>query len=60
MKWVALIVWMIITLLLSLSLVGLLVVVYREDSACDYWKGDEGEASWMQVGKRLFNYCINE
>ncbi len=47
-----LIVWMIMTLVLALSLIGIFILV-REDVECNHWKGEEGEAVWFRIGKRL-------
>lgn len=46
--------WCIFTLFLVLSIVGLIVLV-REDHNCKDFQGEEGEAVWLQIGKKLIN-----
>jgi len=52
-----LIVWMIMTFILAISLVGIVVLV-REDSNCEYWKGEIGESNWFKIGKSLTRKLI--
>ena len=56
---IALIVWMIISLILSLSVIGLLVWV-RADANSEYWKaGNEGRSTWAIIGQTLTDRLIN-
>lgn len=54
---VCFIVWCLMTLVLALSLVGLLVFI-REDFSSSRWTGEEGEAVWFKIGKALTNKLI--
>ena len=51
------IVWCLITLLLALSLVGIVVLI-REDHNCKGFQGEEGEAVWFRIGKTLINKLV--
>ena len=51
------IVWCLITLLLALSLVGIVVLI-REDHNCKGFQGEEGEAVWFRIGKILINKLV--
>jgi hypothetical protein len=51
------IVWMIMTLLLAVSLVGLVVLV-REDNRCEKYTGEEGESAWLKIGKKILQEII--
>ena len=53
-----LIIWMIITLLLTCSIIGLFVVAKREDYNCKNYQGVDGEPSWMKFGKKLLHHLI--
>lgn len=54
----AFIFWMLMTFLLAISLVGLVVLI-REDSNSSYFKGEEGEAVWFKIGKKLVDSLIS-
>ena len=54
----AFIFWMLMTFLLVVSLVGIIVLV-REDINCQHFKGEEGEAVWFRIGKKLVNNLIS-
>lgn len=51
------IVWCLMTLLLALSVVGLVVFI-REDFSTNSWTGEQGEAAWFKIGKALTNKLI--
>ena len=55
---IALIVWMVISLILSLSVIGLVVWI-RADSGMEYWKGYEGRSTWARIGQNLTDKLIN-
>jgi hypothetical protein len=61
MKTIALtisfIIWCFFTLFLAISLVGLVAFV-REDYNCKNYQGEEGDAVWFQIGKKLINKLI--
>ena len=44
--------WCLITLLLALSLVGLILLV-REDHDAAHYQGEEGESAWLKLGKLI-------
>ena len=54
----AFIFWMLMTFLLVVSLVGIIVLV-REDINCQHFKGEEVEAVWFRIGKKLVNNLIS-
>lgn len=54
---IVLIVWMIMTLALALSLIGIVVLI-REDHNVKNFQGEEGESVWFRLGKRLVNKLI--
>jgi flagellar biosynthesis/type III secretory pathway M-ring protein FliF/YscJ len=54
---IALVVWMIVSLILTLSVIGLLVWV-RSDDSTTYWKGDEGRSTWARIGQDLTDNLI--
>jgi hypothetical protein len=54
---IVLIVWMIMTLALALSIVGI-VVLLREDHNIKSFQGEQGEAIWFRLGKGLVNKLI--
>ena len=54
---IALIFWMLISLVLSLSIVGLLLFV-RADGNTQYWQGDKGRSTWCKIGVGLFENLI--
>ena len=51
------IIWMIMTFILAISIVGL-VVLMREDIQIQSWEGEEGEAVWFKIGKKITNKLI--
>jgi hypothetical protein len=55
---IVLIFWMILTLLLAISIIGIFVLI-REDFSSEYWKGEEGEAAWFKIGKSITKKLIN-
>jgi hypothetical protein len=55
---ISFIVWCISTLLLVCSIIGIIVLI-REDFNCKTFQGEEGEAVWFQIGKKLINNLIN-
>lgn len=57
MKNFALIVWMIVTLLLSLSIIGLLVVL-KSNSTRYFREEHEMRSSWMVLGFKLFENTL--
>ena len=50
--------WMIFTLILTFSIIGIFTVLLREDHNCEHFKGEEGEAVWFRIGKKLVNKLI--
>lgn len=54
---IVLIIWMITTLLLALSLIGIVVLI-REDHNIKTFQGEEGESVWFRLGKGLVNKLI--
>ena len=54
---IVLIFWFIFTLLLACSIVGIMVLI-REDHVCKNFQGEDGEAVWFRIGKRLVNELI--
>jgi len=48
------IIWCIFTLLLACSLIGIMVLM-REDHDLPQFQGEEGEAVWFRIGKKLIN-----
>ena len=54
---IGLIFWMLISLVLALSVVGLLLFV-RADGNTKYWQGDEGRSTWCRIGVGLFENLI--
>ena len=54
---IVLIVWMIMTLALALSIVGI-VVLLREDHNIKSFQGEQGEAIWFRLGKGLVNKLV--
>ena len=51
------IIWMIMTFILAISIVGL-VVLMREDNQMQSWYGEEGEAVWFKIGKKITNKLV--
>jgi hypothetical protein len=51
------IVWMIMTLALALSLIGIVVLI-REDHNIKSFQGEDGEAIWFRLGKGLVKKLI--
>ena len=47
--------WMIITLILACSIIGLTILLIRADAGCVNYQGEEGSVPWMKVGKQLLN-----
>ena len=56
---IALIVWMIISLILTLSIVGMIVWV-RADNNTLNWQGDEGRSTWAKIGQDLSDRLIKK
>lgn len=46
--------WCLFTLILAISLIGIVVLI-REDYNCKNFQGEEGEAIWFKIGKKLIN-----
>lgn len=55
MKVLLLIVWMICTIILSISIIGM--VLFIPDT---YTNQDNTPSTWMQVGRKLVNKIIEE
>ena len=53
MRGLCLIVWMIFTLVLTFSIIGMLLFVPDLDN-------DGHPSSWMQIGRNLLNAVVNE
>jgi hypothetical protein len=56
MKALCLIFWMILTLILACSVIGLLLFIPKDS----YSSGDNTPSSWMQIGRVLLDAIINE
>ena len=54
---IALIVWMIISLILTLSIIGIIVWI-RADCNTQYWQGDKGRSTWTRIGQNLTDKLI--
>ena len=52
-----LIFWMVSTILLAVSLIGTMVLI-REDHNINSFQGEEGEAVWFRIGKKIVNSLI--
>lgn len=59
MKALCLITWMILTLILALSIIGLLLLI---NQTVHYSEGkpDIHKSTWMQIGEKLLDSVINE
>lgn len=55
---IALIVWMIVSLILTLSIIGMIVWI-RGDFSTQYWQGYEGRSTWARIGQDLTDKLIN-
>ena len=53
-----LIFWMLFTILLAVSLVGIMVLI-REDHSTKTFQGEDGEAVWFRIGKKLVESLTN-
>lgn len=56
MKAVVLIVWMLLTFLLALSIVGLILFIPKDT----YQNSDNVPSTWMTVGRKLLDSVIND
>ena len=54
MKGLCLIVWMIFTLVLTFSIIGMLLFIPH----VDYKEGEP--STWMEIGRNLLNAVVNE
>jgi len=54
---ITLIVWMVMTLLLALSLVGL-IIFRRADHESNLFHGEVGESVWFRLGKNIANKLV--
>lgn len=54
---IALIFWLITSLILVCSVIGLLLFV-RSDHNVKTWEGDEGSSTWAKIGITLTNNLI--
>lgn len=54
---IALIFWMIISLALACSIVGLLLFV-RSDSDTKFWQGEKGRSAWCKIGIGLYDNLV--
>ncbi len=55
---IALIIWMIISFLLVLSVIGLLLFI-RSDTGTKYWQGEKGRSGWLKIGIGLYESLIS-
>jgi len=55
---IVVIIWLIMTVLLTFSIIGLFIYM-REDSSCDDWQGEAGESTWFNIGRKLINNLIS-
>ena len=55
----AFIIWMIISFLLVISIVGLLLFV-RSDNGVENWQGERGRSGWMKIGIGLYESLISK
>jgi hypothetical protein len=51
------IVWMIMTLALALSLIGIVVLI-REDHNITTFQGEQGESGWFRLGRSIVNKLV--
>ncbi len=51
------IIWMIMTLLLAVSVIGLVVLI-REDTRCEKYTGEAGQSVWFKLGKTILEEII--
>lgn len=58
-KATLLILWMLITLILTFSVIGMLLFVGKTDSYT-HGKSDFRRSSWMSIGVKLLDSIINE
>jgi len=54
---ITLIVWMVMTLLLALSVVGL-IILRRADHESNLFHGEAGESVWLRLGKNIANRLV--
>ena len=54
---IVLIVWMIMTLVLALSLIGVVVLI-REDHNIKTFQGEQGESVWFRLGNKIVNKLV--
>ena len=59
--WIAVvvIVWMLLTLVLTLSLIGLLVILNRPKSTNRFESGEARRSTWMRLGILLIDELID-
>lgn len=51
------IIWMIMTLALALSMVGIVVLI-REDHNIKTFQGEQGESVWFRLGRSIVNKLV--
>jgi len=51
------IIWMIMTLALALSMIGIVVLI-REDHNTDTFQGEQGESVWFRLGRSIVNKLV--
>lgn len=56
---IALIVWMLISLILVCTVVGLVLFI-RTDTLCSHHLGDRGLSTWSRIGLGLYEKIIKE
>lgn len=54
---ISFIVWCIFTLLLAISLVGIVVLIREDHNVCTF-EGEVGEAVWFKIGKKIIDELI--
>ena len=54
---IVLVVWMIMTLVLALSLIGTVVLI-REDHNIKSFQGEQGESVWFRLGNKIVNKLV--
>ena len=59
MKYILFIIWLILTVILTFSIIGLIIVLRSNDTV--YWKPEEENRSlWMKLGYNLLNSILTE
>lgn len=55
---IAFIFWCIFTFLFAITIIPAFFILLREDSTCDTFMADEGDANWFKIGKKIINELV--